>query len=430
MGLLDAFNYVPRGASPLMDLLQQRLQGAGNGFDGIPSDRAQYNPAAGGPGLFETMMGPAPAPAAPPPPPLPPSFAQPSRPPSDGPGLGDRLTASLLGFANSGGLGPAVISGIGGLMTGQRMDPAGINQQRAQQTENLTAKWLESRGADPTTIRAAIANPKLLDTLIEEIKVKPIQSLGDGYVWDPKQQKAVRAYTPEEKPPASVQEYNFYRQSVAPGTVPMPFDVWSNTKARAAATNVTTTVNGDGESAFDKEGAKLQAGRFNDLVGEGQQAKQITADMSTLIDLGKSIGTGKSAQVRATMGPYADSLGIPVKGLSDIQAFEAIVNRVAPSLRVKGSGAQSDYELKNFMKSIPSLGSTQEGNEIAKAVMDGLTQNKVLASEIASKALTKEITRKQAEEQLRSLPDPMEPYRNFKASRSTVDNLLQKYGGQ
>lgn len=189
-----------------------------------------------------------------------------------------------------------------------------------------------------------------------------------------------------------------------------------------------TNVNGDAETSFSKEAGKATAGRFNDLVNDGQKSKQMMSDMTTLLDLGKGIGTGKSAQLKAVLGPYAQAAGIDVTGLPDIQAYEAIVNRVAPLLRVAGSGAQSDYELKNFLKSIPSLGNTQEGNELATAVMTGLTQNKIQASEIASKALAGEITRTEAEKQLRDLPDPMRPYTEYKQRKSNVDDLLKKYG--
>jgi hypothetical protein len=137
----------------------------------------------------------------------------------------------------------------------------------------------------------------------------------------------------------------------------------------------------------------------------------MASDITTLVDLGKTIGTGKGAQFKASIGPYAQALGIKVDGLSDIQAYEAVINRVAPNMRVKGSGSQSDFELKNFLKALPSLGNTPEGNEIAASVLQGLTQNKILASEIASKALNQEITRSQAERQLRELPDPMAGYR-------------------
>jgi len=236
--------------------------------------------------------------------------------------------------------------------------------------------------------------------------------------------------TQAEKAPTSVQEYKYYRDNLPPGEKPMEYGTWSTAKARAAATNITNNVGGDGETAFEKEAAKLQAGRYNDLIVDGQKSRQLISDINTLMDLGKGIKTGKGAQFRSFIGPYAEAVGVPIKGLGDIQAYEAVVNRMAPSLRVAGSGSQSDFELKNFLKSIPSLGNTPEGNEIASVVMNGLQENKVRAADIASKVINKEITRTEGEKQLRELPDPMQPYRDFRKNQSKVNGLLDKYGAK
>ncbi len=146
-----------------------------------------------------------------------------------------------------------------------------------------------------------------------------------------------------------MRDYNLdSAQRKARGEAPLSFFDFKSGLKKAGATNVTTNVGKD-EEAFDKEAGKIVAGRYNDLAAEGPAAKQLMSDISTLTELGKTIGTGKGAQVKAALGPYADALGVKIDKLDEIQAFEAIVNRVAPSLRVKGSGAQSDLELKNFL---------------------------------------------------------------------------------
>ncbi|MDO8595729.1 MAG: hypothetical protein Q7R45_03810, partial [Sulfuricaulis sp.] len=180
---------------------------------------------------------------------------------------------------------------------------------------------------------------------------------------------------------------------------------------RAGAIQNNVVIDQKGELEFSKVAGKKQAERFDELAADAPAAKQMISDVKTLTELGKQIGTGKEAQVKASLGPYAEALGIKVEGLNEIQAFEAIVNRVAPNLRVKGSGAQSDYELKNFLKSLPSLGNTAEGNALASKVMEGLYQNKITAAEIGAKAISGEITRSQAEKMLQQLPDPMEGWR-------------------
>lgn len=239
---------------------------------------------------------------------------------------------------------------------------------------------------------------------------------------------AVKADAPTDE----MREYTLdSKQRTARGEKPLSFFDFKSGLKKAGATNVTTNVD-QGENAFAKASGKAQAERFDELAQGGQQAKQMVSDINTLTELGKNIGTGKGAEITAKIGPWAQALGVDVKGLSDIQAFEAIVNRVAPSLRIKGSGAQSDFELKNFLKSLPSLGNTPEGNAISAATMKGLQENKIRAAEIGSKALNGEITRPVAEKMLRELPDPMDGYREFmknKKNPATAGDGWQDLGG-
>jgi hypothetical protein len=208
------------------------------------------------------------------------------------------------------------------------------------------------------------------------------------------------------------------------------------TAYQQSAKTPLVNIDNKAEGAFKTKAAQLQAERYNDLATEAPAAKQMISDVQTLTELGKNIQTGKLAEAKAAIGPYAQALGVDVKGLNETQAFEAIVNRVAPSLRVKGSGAQSDFELKNFLKSLPSLGNTEEGNAIASKTMQGLYQNKLAASEIGSKALNGEITPSEADKQIRDLPDHMADYRDYLKAHPAgktapdISALKQKYGLQ
>jgi hypothetical protein len=172
-------------------------------------------------------------------------------------------------------------------------------------------------------------------------------------------------------------------------------------------------VNNQAESEFKKKAGTLQAERFNELAADGRSAQQMASDVEMLRDLGTKIQTGKVAEIKGVIGPYAEALGVKVEGLSEIQAYEAVVNRVAPNLRVKGSGAQSDYELRGFLKSIPSVGNTPEGNEIVARTLQGLTANKMKAAEIGAEALSGNISAKDAEKAIRELPDPMKEWREL-----------------
>jgi hypothetical protein len=203
---------------------------------------------------------------------------------------------------------------------------------------------------------------------------------------------------------------------------------------RAGAIQNQVVIDQKGETAFNTEAGKVQAKRFDEIAGEGPKAKQMVSDVETLRMLGDQIRTGKMAEVKAAIGPYADAVGAKIDGLNEIQAFEAVVNRVAPNMRVPGSGAQSDYELRNFLKSMPTLGNTPEGNALIAKTMEGVYQNKISAAEIASRALNGDIKRPEAEKMLRELPDPMKDWREAQKAmkkpaggQPSIDDLVKKY---
>jgi hypothetical protein len=230
------------------------------------------------------------------------------------------------------------------------------------------------------------------------------------------------------KPTDDITEYEKARSQGYKGTF-VDFQ-----KEIKGAGRTQVTIDQRNENEFEKESGKIQAKRFGDLVEEGATSRQMQSDVAMLRDLGEKIRTGKGAEIRAVIGPWAQALGIPgVEGLGEIQAFEAIVNRVAPTMRVKGTGAQSDFELRNFFKQFPSIGNTPEGNAIIDKTMQGFVQNKIAASEIASKAVNKEISRTEAEKMIRSLPDPMKEWREFQKtikaapSQPSIDDLIKKY---
>lgn len=270
--------------------------------------------------------------------------------------------------------------------------PSPVTQALAQAPQAAPAPQAVAQAEDPN--RAKIVQLLSSDSPAAR---KMGKALADNYI--------AQQFKPETTD--EIKEYNLAKKQGFQGSF---FDFKTGLK-KAGATQVN--VDTKGENAFATKAGQLQAARYDELASDAQSSKQMLSDVATLNELGKNIQTGKLAEAKAAIGPYAQALGIDVKGLSEIQAFEAIVNRVAPSLRVKGSGAQSDYELKNFLKSLPSLGNTPEGNEIATKTMEGLYQNKLAAAEIGSKALAREITPAQADKMLRELPDHMQNYREY-----------------
>jgi hypothetical protein len=257
--------------------------------------------------------------------------------------------------------------------------------------------------ATPQTATDAPAgvNPQLLQAMMGNRYTAPVAQGIAGKILEGK-------FT-SPKPTDEMREYNMSRQQGYKGS----FMDYKTELKKAGAIQNQVMIDQKGEGEFSKEAGKLQAKRFDELASDGPAANQMLSDVQTLQSLGTLINTGKGAEFKAALGPYAEALGVKIDGLPEAQAYNAIVTRVAPTLRVKGSGAQSDYELKSFLKSLPSLGNTPEGNAIVSKTLEGLYQNKLTAAEIGAKALSREITPTQAETQLRQLPDRMKEYREF-----------------
>jgi hypothetical protein len=121
------------------------------------------------------------------------------------PGIGDRLLNGFKGFVGNmhNGIGGALAGGVGALVTGERTDPGGIEAQKLAQTNNATARALLAKGVDPTAIAAAVGNPEIMKQLVtQHFGPQNVTNLANGYVWDARQGKAVKAYEPEDKTPA------------------------------------------------------------------------------------------------------------------------------------------------------------------------------------------------------------------------------------
>lgn len=203
--------------------------------------------------------------------------------------------------------------------------------------------------------------------------------------------------------PDSTDDITEYEYAVGNG-YEGPFEQWMADN-KPAGTSVT--VGGASESAFSTEAGKLQAQRFNDLIEAGHSAQTMISDISALAELGSQIETGKGAEIMSALGPWAEQFGVNIEGLGENQAFNAIVARITPTMRVAGSGATSDMEMRKFAESLPGLGKTPEGNAMIQNTLQALAEHKIAAAQIASEAIAGNITPREADEQIAALPDPL-----------------------
>lgn len=194
--------------------------------------------------------------------------------------------------------------------------------------------------------------------------------------------------------------------------------------------NNTNAFDAKGETKFNEALGAAQAKRWDAYIQEGDVAQGRMADIQTLRETSRRLGSqGSSANLKSTIGPYAESLGIKVDGLSDIQLYESITNRLAPTLRAPGSGSTSDIEFKGFMRAIGPLSNAPAAREMILDTFEAASRNDIARSEIASRLASGEINRGQAEKEIRSLPNPLDAFRKFReANPDAVGQAIKEAG--
>jgi hypothetical protein len=211
-----------------------------------------------------------------------------------------------------------------------------------------------------------------------------------------------------EKPTSDIQEYNKAVEQGFKGTF---FDYQTQLKqAGATRLNVDTV----GPSEFAKKASAFGAEGFRDLTIQGQNATRSAIQLDRLDTLLKRTGSGLATQAKAIAGNF----GIETKGLSDIQAMEAIVNQLVPQQRPPGSGTMSDADLALFKKSLPRLINTPGGNQTIIDTLKAINQYDQQIGAIAKEALRGRISQDEADARISRVQNPL---------RRTLDDI---FGGR
>jgi flagellum-specific peptidoglycan hydrolase FlgJ len=194
-------------------------------------------------------------------------------------------------------------------------------------------------------------------------------------------------------------------------------------KALAEARRPQTNVNIDNktETAADTEAAKALIKRNVAAMDAADKAQAAMADITTMRDISRRVGSvGSSADLKAAIGPYAEAFGVNIEGLPDIQAFEAVIQRMAPQMRAEGSGSTSDIEFKGMLASLPRLRFNPQAREMILDTLEANARYNIMRGDIALKVLTKEIKREDGEKQMRALGDPMQAFREFRKANPSL----------
>lgn len=210
-----------------------------------------------------------------------------------------------------------------------------------------------------------------------------------------------------DKPTTEMQNYQaYFNQERAAGNTPLSFFDWNTSVKRAGVAQP--------ENEFDKALAKNQAERIGGMISAGDTARGFRTQLEILREHSHNIGDqGVGGQLTMALAPLLTSMGIDPGNLSDMQAFDAIIQKTAPAMRAPGSGSTSDIEFKGFMKSLPSLIATVEGRELVINQLAAIADDAESRAEVAAAVANGELSRKRADSVLRRLPNPLAIYKQY-----------------
>lgn len=150
-------------------------------------------------------------------------------------------------------------------------------------------------------------------------------------------------------------------------------------KARGAAGATKIDM---GQKTVAIERAKAQVA--SETAAEGALA--VAGDVRAIVDVLKPYQGGKFDELKASLGPYFPGTNL-AKISSAAGIAEALRAKIAPTLRVQGSGATSDFEIKQFMSAIPSLAQYPEGRELLATYTQRFADRAAAAADIKAKMI-------------------------------------------
>jgi hypothetical protein len=146
----------------------------------------------------------------------------------------------------------------------------------------------------------------------------------------------------------------------------------ANNKAKAAQ----QTVNAYEKELNKKDAEVVSAGRLT-----AEHMTDNAAQIGLIRDLLKGYQGGPWSQIQATMGNYLPGTEF-AKATSADQVARSIQVKLATQTRAVGSGSTSDYEMKMYLESIPSLMTTEKGRDMMVTIADRLADRAAAAADI------------------------------------------------
>jgi flagellar protein FlgJ len=233
------------------------------------------------------------------------------------------------------------------------------------------------------------------------------------------------------EPTDDMREYDFAKTQGYDGSM----QDWLLAQKKAGGVNVTTNVGDDtpADAAFYAKIDNAEGDLFSGLL---QRAPGIQRNAGTIDILEQQLSNAPTG-VEGAWKQFAGEMGLPVEGVSDIQAAQASINAMVPDQRPAGSGTMSDADLALFKESLPRIINQPGGNGLIIGKLRAINEYDREISSIANDLVSRKITREEARKRMASVPNPLQGYAKevsglaksgtIEPSSSDAD-LFRKYG--
>ena len=167
-----------------------------------------------------------------------------------------------------------------------------------------------------------------------------------------------------------------------------------------------TAIAGDKLDPFTETSQKRQAEVFSNIQDAGTSAARTLQSVNRLENILSKVDTGAVASFQQIAGNF----GVPSKGLSNIQAAQAIINKLVPQQRPPGSGTMSDADLILYKESLPRIINQPNANKLIIQSMRDINNYVVQEGKIAADVLDGKITPAQGRQKLLELGNPIQDF--------------------
>lgn len=334
-----------------------------------------------------------------------------AQPQKDEPGALEKLSTVLGGIYGQGGPGDGLINlGLALMSPGNKAENVLKVGQMAQANDYRKSQLLAAQQKQQREALALKGNAELLMKAYPNLS--PEQALAGAQ--NPQiVQEAMKVLNPSEITRTLTDPAERAKYGIQPDDRTL-YQLDRNGKLTTPGKPMVS-VDMRGENSFSQTAGQEQAKRFSGYIAGADKAQSALSDINNLREISRRVGSqGATADFKRMIGPYAEAANVNIDGLSDIQAYNSIIQKLAPQMHVAGSGSTSDIEFRGMLQALPQLSSNPAAREAILNTMEAMQRHALTQGDIAAKVFNGEMTRQEAEKQLRALPDPMTAFREFR----------------